>query len=107
MKIKREDWDQWIPMFLMVYRSLKQETIEVTPAELYLGQDLRLPLDLLRGCPPSSSQIEKENYSSKLKEILESIHQFDRERFLIRSKNVKSWYNQRARKEKFEPGQKV
>jgi len=31
-------------MFLLAYRSSKHESIGVTPAELYLGRDLRLSL---------------------------------------------------------------
>jgi len=43
----QKDWDRWIPMCLLAYRSSKHETTGVTPAELYLAQDLRLPMDLL------------------------------------------------------------
>jgi len=48
----QKNWDQWIFMFLLAYRSSKHESTGVTPAELYLGRDLRLPLDLLRGNSP-------------------------------------------------------
>jgi len=49
-------------MFLLAYKS-KHEITQVTPAELYFGRDLNLPLDLLRGSPPSSRHTEKpDNY---------------------------------------------
>lgn len=48
----QKDWDRWIPMFLLAYRTSKHETTGVTPAELYFARDLRLPLDLLRGSSP-------------------------------------------------------
>jgi len=42
----QKDWDEWIPMFLLAYRSSKHATTEVTPAELYFARELRLPIDL-------------------------------------------------------------
>ena len=30
----QKDWDEWVPMFLLAYRSSKHETTGVTPAEL-------------------------------------------------------------------------
>jgi len=49
----QRDWDRWVPMFLLAYRSSKHEATGVTPAELYFGRDLRLPIDLLRESPPN------------------------------------------------------
>jgi len=43
-------------MCLLAYRSSKHETIGVTPAELYLARDFRLPMDLLRGNSPSEGE---------------------------------------------------
>jgi len=49
----QRDWDRWVPMFLLAYRSSRHEATGVTPAELYFGRDLRLPIDLLRESPPN------------------------------------------------------
>ena len=48
----QKDWDRWIPMYLLAYRSSKHEATGVTSAGLYFAQDLRLPVDLLRRNPP-------------------------------------------------------
>ncbi|XP_036146770.1 uncharacterized protein K02A2.6-like [Monomorium pharaonis] len=104
----QKDWDRWISLYLLAYRSSKQEAIGMFPAEMYLGQDLRLPLDLLRGVSPSTKE-EKDSagFVSKLRQRLDSIHHFARQRLLISSKNAKFWYDQRARRKNFEPGQQV
>jgi len=60
----QKDWDRWIPMCLLAYRSFKHETTGVTPAELYLARDLRLPMDLLQGNPPG----EKESDTNRLRQ---------------------------------------
>lgn len=51
----QKDWDRWIPLYLLAFCSSKQEATGATPAEMYLGQDLRLPMDLLRGNPSTLS----------------------------------------------------
>lgn len=48
---KQTVWDYYIPMYLLAYRSLKNEITGVSPAELYFARDLWFPLDLLRKCP--------------------------------------------------------
>jgi len=62
-------------MFLLAYRSSKHEIIQVTPAELYFGQDLNLPLNLLRGSSLSSGHSENpDNYVRDLQEKLDEIY---------------------------------
>ena len=48
------DWDLHIPTILMAYRSAEHEATGHTPAELMLGRDLRLPVDLIMERPPTS-----------------------------------------------------
>ncbi|RLU25236.1 hypothetical protein DMN91_003329 [Ooceraea biroi] len=69
----QRDWDRWVPMFLLAFRSSKQETTGITPAEMYRGYDLRLPLDLLRGHPPSEDE-DSSSFVKDLRERLGDIH---------------------------------
>ena len=48
----QSDWDQYIPSILLAYRSAEHESTGYTPAQLMLGRELRLPLDLLLERPP-------------------------------------------------------
>jgi len=106
----QKDWDQWIPMFLLAYRSSKHETTGVTPAELYLGRDLQLPLDLLRGSPPVLHEEELETvdeYVRSLREKLDRIHFNVREKLLMKSSQVKIRYDRKARQILFKEGERV
>jgi len=106
----QKNWDQWIFMFLLAYRSSKHESTGVTPAELYLGRDLRLPLDLLRGNPPELQDQELqtvEDYIKNLKEKIEKIHTYVRGKLSLKSSRVKVQYDRKARQILFEEGQKV
>ncbi|KAL6264205.1 hypothetical protein P5V15_004288 [Pogonomyrmex californicus] len=58
----------------------------VTPSELFCGRDLTLPIDLLRGTPPSYGFSESaEEYVRNLRQKLDKIHQRVRERLESRS----------------------
>ena len=103
----QKDWDRWVPLYLLAYRSSKHEATGLSPAEMYLGQDLRLPLDLLRGSPPSFEEKEEAGYVSRLRDKMDLIHRSARQRLQIKSKNAKSWYDRRTKQVRFEPGQKI
>lgn len=93
-------------MYLLTFCSSKQATIGVTPTEIYLRHDLRLPMDLLRESLPSNV-MDTGCYVRKLKEHLAEIHQNARQTVDIRSKTIKTWYDRRARGIFFKPGQKI
>ena len=45
----QHDWDVHVPLLLMVYTSSVHDTDGCAPAQLFLGEDLRLPIDLHLG----------------------------------------------------------
>ncbi|XP_071650022.1 uncharacterized protein [Temnothorax longispinosus] len=91
----QRDWDQWILMFLLAYRSSKHETTGLTPAELYFARNLRLPLDLLQGNPPQPHGEEEQfdRFIGNLKGKLEEIHSGVRARMDVKSSRIKSWFS--------------
>lgn len=104
----QKDWDRWIPMYLMAYRSSKHETTSVTPAEMRFARELRLPLDLLRGKSPVGEEESLEGgYVRKLRGKLEQIHDRARDRMEVKSLQAKDWYDRGACRVSFEEGQKV
>ncbi|KMQ82085.1 integrase core domain protein, partial [Lasius niger] len=105
----QKDWDRWIPMFLLAYRSSKHETTGVTPAELYFARELRLPVDLLRGSPRFNEDRlpPDKNFVEDLKEKLEEIHSGVRERMVLKSLQMKARYDQKARGVLFQEGERV
>jgi len=104
----QKDWDRWIPMCLLAYRSSKHEITGVTPAELYFARDLRLPMDLLRGNPPGKREPSTTiDCINRVRKKLEDLHEIVRKRVDIKSSQTKTWYDQKARKIQFNVGQKV
>ena len=106
----QKDWDRWVPMFLLAYRSSKHESTGMTPAEFYFAHDLRLLLDLLRG-GPSKLQEERssseENFVENLQAKLEEIHSCVRERMNLKSSQMKAHYDRKTREVLFQEGERV
>jgi len=104
----QKDWDRWVSLYLLAYRSSIHATTAVTPAEMMTGNDLRLPLDLMRGPPPTADEpTSTGTYIRKLKTKLEEVHHFARHNINISSQRTKRYYDRTSRYVDFQPGQKV
>ncbi|KAK2577752.1 hypothetical protein KPH14_011855, partial [Odynerus spinipes] len=101
----QKDWDEWLPMFLLAYRSLQHEVTRHTPSMVLMGRDLRLPVDLVRGKEPERK--EESQYVEETKGRIEKIHRFVRRRMKMCSARMKTWYDASSKPVSFEPGQEV
>ena len=59
----QNDWDMYIPTILMAYRSAEHEATGYTPAQLMVGRELRIPLDLLFERPPDAQDVCTTDYA--------------------------------------------
>ena len=71
----QRDWDT---LLLMAYRTAVNETIGCSPAELIMGRDLRLSIDLLIGRPEDEVAHHTSTYAEELQACLERVHTFAR-----------------------------
>ena len=69
------DWDQSIPTILMAYRSAVHESTGYTPAQLMLGHDPNLPLDMLIERPPDArdDKVTTTEFAKSLRERMSEI----------------------------------
>ena len=102
-----KDWDEHVPLLLMAYRTAAHDTTGVTPAQLMMGRDLRLPIDLFIGRPVEEMPIHKSEYAQQLHSRLERIHSFAREHLRLASDKMKEHYDSRAAGRKLEEGDVV
>jgi len=93
----QRDWDRWIDLCLLNYRSARHEAIKISPAEMCFRRELKLSLDLLRGTFPQKFEFVENNYVSQLRRKLDVIHEGVREQLDLRSQRVKVLYNSKAR----------
>lgn len=78
----QKDWDKYIPLLMMAYRSAVHESTGYSACKMIFGREINLPLDLVIGKP----EIENENitnhsaYAQDLENKIEVIHDFAREK---------------------------
>ena len=103
----QRDWDIYVPLLLMAYRSAVHETTKCTPAELMFRRNLRLPTDLLYGQPEEEKHVAATEYVSQLCARLDKVHQHAREKIQIATERMKHYYDTKTNAQPLEPGQKV
>jgi len=47
----QRDWDERLPLVLAAYRATPHESTGFTPNRLFLGHEVRMPIDLVMGLP--------------------------------------------------------
>ena len=85
----QKDWDLYIPLFLMAYRSAVHDTSGCTPAKLMLGRDLSLPIDLIYGRPKEEPVQSITEYANSMQEKVERVHNFAHEHIKMMSDKMK------------------
>ena len=89
----QRDWDTHIPLLLMAYRTAVHETTGCTPAQLMMGRDLRLPIDLLIGRPEDEEAHHTSTYAEELQSSVELVHNFARSHMQLKTDSVKERYD--------------
>ena len=63
----QKDWDHWIPLALMAYRTAKQASTQESPFRLMFGRNPRTPVDVAFDVEPPPAQLATD-YAQKLVE---------------------------------------
>lgn len=102
----QKDWDEYLPMLLLAYRSALHETTQQTPAKLLFGRELRLPIDLVLGSSPEEPT-NSTKYVQKLQDRLHEIHNQTRTQLSHKSRRMKERYDLRSTAKPFSPEDEV
>jgi len=102
------DWDEGVPLLLFAMRESVQESLGFSPFELVFGHTVRGPLKLVKEkWLTEETQMNLLNYVSTFKERLSNACEMARENLENAQKEMKTWYDTKARSRKFKPGDKV
>ncbi|KAJ8934947.1 hypothetical protein NQ318_000484 [Aromia moschata] len=102
----QKDWDQFLHLFLLAYRSSVHETTGQTPAIIVMGRELRLLYDLKFGCTPGDDVAEKD-YVSTLRQRMDDIHERVHSSIQGASDRMKETYDINANDGRYQPGNQV
>ena len=100
----QKDWDVYLPLLMMAFRSSVHSTLGVSPSEMMLGRQIRLPIDLALGIPETRISVCESDYAYQLEKQLVSIHDFARKHMQIASNRMKQYYDRNANFTEFEVG---
>jgi hypothetical protein len=89
-KETQQDWDEYLPLLMMAYRSSVHKSTGVSPCEMVFGRPINLPIDLVLGSPRPVTETppNKAEYSFQLANKLQTIHEFARNKLQLSSKHM-------------------
>lgn len=102
----QNEWDRYIPYLMLSYRTCAQDSTQQTPARLLFGREIRLPLEMIMG-PPPSNPMPTGRYLTELTESLEEIHEHNRTTLARATRRMKNYYDLRARDRSYNVGDSV
>ena len=104
-----KDWDEGIPLLLFAVREVVQESLGFSPFELVFGHSVRGPLKLLKEklLDSGESSVSLLSYVSEFKTRLHEAFDIARENLKVAQKDMKSWYDKKAKKRSFSVGDRV
>ena len=93
----QRDWDEYLPLLLLAYRSSVHEITKQTPYIMFFGRQALLPVDLLC-CPPcTEKKMSSNEYVLELQERLRKVHSIARTEMNKASDCQKKTYDHRVR----------
>jgi hypothetical protein len=105
IKENQKDWDQYLYLVTMAYRSTIHETTKFTPNKLMLGKEITLPIDLMVGKPTDDEGEAVESvYVQELQEEMVRAHDIARQNARQSNKVQKQQYDRKAYGHIYEPG---
>ena len=90
------NWDEYLPLVMMAYRSTMQETTGVSPNRMMFGREVNLPIDLIVGCPPDATCLGGSSYVLDLQAKLQQAHQHARKHCKAAAQRQKKLYDMKA-----------
>ena len=103
------DWDVYLSLMMMAYRSTPQGSSLYSPNFLMFGREIELPIDLLIGRPPidESDYGDENDYAAELRFKLESAYEYARYNLKKSADRQKKNYDHRSDHDLLPVGQAV
>ena len=102
----QRDWDERLPLVLAAYRATPHESTGLTPNRLFLGHEVRMPIDLVMGLPPEEfvKGMSPHEYLSKLQHDAAEAYQLARRKLRASAERRKKSYDVKVKTEQFKTG---
>ena len=92
----QKNWDVYLPLLMMAYRSSVQFMSQLSPCSMMLGREITLPVDLVLGVPEEENKCYSTQYAYELAQSIEKIHEFARAKLQISGQTMKKYYDHKT-----------
>ena len=103
----QREWDEILPYVMAAYRSAIHDSTGHSPNFLMFGREVRAPVDVVLGTPPSDEPATVDAYADELYQRLVTAYQFVREQLGLVASRSKQHYDLRVRPITYSEGQLV
>ena len=105
----QRDWDDKLPAVLAAYRASPHESTGYTPNRLFLGREVRMPLDLLLDLPNEERDLSLsiDEFVCRTQEQTAKAYALTREHLRVAAERCKAFYDVKANSVDFSVGQWV
>ena len=102
----QRDWDERLPLVLAAYRATAHSSTGFTPNRLFLGREVRLPIDLIMGLPVEDGQTPQTTveYVTNLQQQSMAAFELARKHLHANAERRKAIYDIRSKGVKFSVG---
>ena len=102
-------WDLHLDPLMLAFRSAVHSTTGVSPFEMMMGRNPRLPGDLLYGIAPETPQnyLPATEYAQRLQDRLETVHEWARHNINLGSNRQKQGHDHRLHEQSYQVGAPV
>ena len=105
VKESQRDWDDRLPAVMAAYRASPHEVTGFSQNRLFLGREVRMPLDLVMRLPLDESQCASVNeFVQMSQEQMSSAYAIAKEHLGVAAQRRKTTYDMRVRQQEFKVG---
>jgi len=103
VKESQRDWDERLPLVLAAYRATPHESTGMTPNKLFLGHEVRMPIDLVMGLPLEEGTENRttDDYLAQLQHNSAEAFQLARRHLRVSAERRKKEYDIKVKPEHF------
>jgi len=100
----QHNWDVMLPYVMAAFRSSTHKATRYTPNYLMLGREVRAPVDVVYGLPPSYCSAAYDDYASEMDDRLRLAYTLVREHLHVAAERNKRCYDLWVRSQRYEKG---
>ncbi|XP_063442388.1 uncharacterized protein LOC134722696 [Mytilus trossulus] len=103
----QRDWDTYVPLLMLAYRSAPHETLGESPNNMMFGREVHMPIDLIYGVQSPDGKLSRPEYIDQLTSRMDKVHTVVRDRLVHAAARQKRKYDLTSKNSQYKVGDGV